>query len=118
MLDSFNLDQGSGVVTHAGFPNAGSEASGRALDLQQLLVPRPVSTFLFRVSGNTWARYGIFDGDIAVIDRALAAASRDLVIWWQSEQGEFALSRRRAMAAGAEAWGCVTSIIHLTRRAV
>lgn len=122
MIDLVNFDNTTrrpdGVSVHAGFPNAGSEANDQALNLQYLLVPRPISTFLFRISGNEWARYGVFDNDIAVIDRALTPNERDLVIWWHADFGEFSLTRRSAMPKEAAVWGCVTSLIHQTRRAV
>jgi DNA polymerase V len=105
---------GDGVSVHAGFPNpaldrrrAGVQIS---LDLNQHLIKRPGSSFLFRVAGHTWASDGVFDGDIAIIDRALTPQVTDLVIIWQSSG--FSLSRQRQLGIEDEPLGVVTSIIH------
>lgn len=105
----------SGVSVHAGFPNPAADRSLDNLDLHQLLVPRPASTFLFRIAGNDWQDLGIFDGDVAVIDRALSARNGDIVAWWNEPAGEFALSHAKHMPAEASQWGVVTAVIHQLR---
>lgn len=104
-----------GVSVHAGFPNPAADRSLDNLDLHQLLVPRPASTFLFRIAGNDWSELGIFDGDVAVIDRALTAKNGDIVAWWNEPAGEFALSHAKYMPAEASQWGVVTAVIHQLR---
>lgn len=103
-----------GVSIHAGFPNPGIDQRGRgkplALDINNLLVKRPSSTYLFRISGHHWADQGIFDGDIAVVDRALNPRPADLVISWQDSG--FSICRQRQLKEGDEALGVVTSMIH------
>jgi len=105
----------NGVSIHAGFPNPAADKSLGNLDLHQLLVPRPSSTFLFRISGQQWQELGIFDGDIAIIDRVLNAHSNDIVAWWHESHGEFALSHRSQMPQDATLWGVVTSTVHQFR---
>jgi SOS-response transcriptional repressor LexA len=105
-----------GVSIHTGFPNPAADRSLGSLDLHQLLVARPASTFLFRVAGNQWQDTGIFDGDIAVIDRALDAHSSDIIAWWNETAGEFALSARMHMPVEAALWGVVTAVIHQFRK--
>jgi len=122
MLDYIPFDNSTrapqeGVSVHAGFPNAATDGGPIALNLHQLLIRRPVSTFLFRISGSEWSRYGVFDGDIAVIDRSLDSRPADLIIWWHADHGQFMLGRRQALPSDAAIWGCVTSIIHQTRKA-
>lgn len=101
---------GTSVSVHAGFPNPAAERSGAPLSLDKLLIRHPSSTYFFRIRGHNWYRYGVFDGDLAIIDRALTPRERDLVIWWQ-ESGEFVLSPFER-AAGQNIWGTITSIIH------
>lgn len=105
---------GDGVSVHAGFPNPALDQRGRsqalALDINRLLVRRPSSTYLFRVGGHNWARQGIYDGDLAVIDRALAARDGDLVIVWQDSG--FLIARQRYLPDEAHVWGVVTAVIH------
>ncbi|HEY8999282.1 MAG TPA: S24 family peptidase [Candidatus Saccharimonadales bacterium] len=101
-----------GVSVHTGFPNPATDRSLDTLDLHQLLVPRPNSMFLFRIRGNKWKTQGIFDGDIAVIDRALAPRKGDRVVWWHEAHGEFAISLFENVPHEANVWGVVTSTIH------
>lgn len=114
MQDDLETMAGSdGVSVHSGFPNPAAERRGQglALDINRLLVRHPSSTYLFRVSGHHWAAHGIYDGDVAVIDKALRAREGDLVVAWKG--GEARLGRR---AGGGEVWGVVTAIIHQFRR--
>lgn len=101
---------GTEVSVHAGFPNPAAERTGVPLSLDRLLVRSPSSTYFFRIRGHSWHRYGVFDGDLAIIDRALTPRERELVVWWQ-ESGEFALSPFQR-AARQNIWGTITAIIH------
>lgn len=100
----------SGVSIHTGFPNAAADQRLRGLDLNQLLVRNPSSTFLFRVRGEQGIMQGIFDGDIAIVDRIAAPRGQDLVLWHDGEQ--FNLSRPTRVATHAAVWGTVTAVIH------
>ncbi|HEY1836000.1 MAG TPA: S24 family peptidase [Candidatus Saccharimonadales bacterium] len=105
-----------GVSVHAGFPNPAADKSLSGLDLNRLLIQNSASTFLFRLRGNEWEELGIFDGDIAVVDRALDARKDDLVIWWSEHTDDFAISKYKNVEAGAVMWGVVTSVIHRFRK--
>lgn len=104
-----------GVSIHAGFPNPAADKNWDSLDLHQLLVPRPSSTFLFRIRGSEWQDAGIFDGDIAVIDRALGMRKTDIVAWWDETSGTFQLTKATAMPQEAMLFGVVTSTVHQMR---
>lgn len=123
MTDDFSIhdiDAADGdlsqVSVHAGFPNPAADTDRRshALSLDQLLLRRPSSTYLFRLKGHQWAREGIADGDIAVVDKALFARNQDLVIAWHND--EFLLVRNRALPEGVAPWGVVSAIVHHYRR--
>ncbi|MEJ0073631.1 MAG: S24 family peptidase [Candidatus Saccharibacteria bacterium] len=62
---------GTSVQVHAGLPNPAAERTGAPLSLDKLLVRHPSSTYFFRIRGHTWHATAVFDGDLAVIDRAL-----------------------------------------------
>ncbi len=104
-----------GVSVHAGFPNPAAElGSAVALSLDRLLVAHPSSTYFFRIQGDAWAEQGIFDGDIAIIDRAPSPSSSDLVICWHDHG--FTIVRTSNLTDGNEPWGVSTSIIHQYKR--
>ena len=105
-----------GVSVHTGFPNPAIDQRLQALDFNQLLIENTVSTYMFRVRGNEWEGAGVFDGDIAVVDRALNARKNDVVIWWKEGGGEFAISHLHAMPQNASMWGVVTATIHQFRK--
>lgn len=102
-----------GVSVHAGFPNAAADRRLRSLDLNQLLIAHPSGTFVFRIRGDQGVTQGIFDGDIALVDRLEAPRSSSLVLWHDGRR--FQLSRPARMAAGGTAWGTVTAVIHQYR---
>jgi len=105
-----------GVSIHAGFPNPAADQSLHGLDLHKLLVRHSASTYLFRVRGNEWEGAGVFDGDIALVDRALDPRAGDVVIWWDGVRGEFVISAYSKMPAEASLWGVITASIHEFRK--
>jgi DNA polymerase V len=100
------------LLAHAGFPGAARRGQGTPLkgELNQLLMPRPESTYLFRITGHSWADRGLTDGDIAVVDRSLQPAQTDLVISWHDSG--FAIAKRYQLDPGDEPLGVVTAVIH------
>lgn len=113
VMDGSVLNSDDGVSVHAGFPNPAADQRLRGLDLNQLLIERPSSTFVFRIRGEEGTTQGIFDGDVAVVDRALSPRSTDYILWHDGEH--FKLSRPSRIADGATAWGVITAVIHQYR---
>lgn len=109
-------DDHNGVSIHAGFPNPAADKSFSSLDLHQLLVERPSSTFLFRIAGTDWESEGIFDGDIAIIDRALDPRPSDRIVWWDDTTGAFHISLLKRMPDSAACWGVITATVHQFRK--
>lgn len=64
----------------AGFPAPGDDMVEKALDLNELLIEHPVSTFFVRVEGDSMEGAQIFSGDILVVDKAREARSGDIVV--------------------------------------
>jgi len=111
-----NLAGSDGVSVHTGFPNPALDRRGQqalALDLNGLLVSHPSSTYLFRIAGHRWSDQGIYDGDVAVIDRSASQRPAGLVIVWRD--GGFVICRRRQLAADETVWGVITAVIHQYR---
>ncbi len=74
-----------------GFPSPAEDYLHRALNLNDHLAPRPLSTFFIEVKGNAMAAEKIFDGDILVVDRAADVQPGHIVI--AVHEGDFLLRR-------------------------
>jgi SOS-response transcriptional repressor LexA len=97
------------------FTNTSYRNDANPLDLNELVVKNPNSTFFMRIQGESWANQGIFPGDVAVIDRSLTPRRGDTVV--AEVDGEFALTKLGSLETNAEAivWGVVTHTVHRRR---
>lgn len=118
----------------AGFPNPAEDATGQAMDLNELLVRHPISTYYLRVEGDSMEGAGISSGDIVVVDKSLDARTGDVVV--AAVDGEFTLKTLKKVGDHAwlvpanpnyqpialgpdvdvSVWGVVTYTIHAHRR--
>src|SRR6056297_1953129 len=64
----------------AGFPAPGDDQVERVLDINDLVVQHPESTFFVRVEGDSMDGVGIFSGDVLVVDRAPEARDGSIVV--------------------------------------
>jgi DNA polymerase V len=116
----------------AGFPSPADDYVEARIDLNQALIPRPLSTFFMRVSGDAMAADGILDGDLLVIDRSVAARPGLVVV--ATHAGTFIVRRLQGPQRGrgqvllvasdglsppipladgeAEIWGVVIHAVH------
>ncbi|WP_347160460.1 LexA family protein [Pontibacter chitinilyticus] len=58
----------------AGFPSPADDYLEDKIDLSRFLVQNPSSTYFMRVKGNSMQDANIHEGDVLVIDKALAPA--------------------------------------------
>jgi len=105
----------TGISIHTGFPNPAADNSLHGLDLNHFLIRHSASTYFFRIRGGDWESSGVFDGDIAIIDRALDPRKTDVVIWWNDNSEQFTISTCKDMPKNAQLWGVITSTIHQLR---
>ena len=61
----------AGATVAAGFPSPADDYIEVGLDLNELLIRHPSSTFFLRVSGDSMVGAGIQHGDLLVVDRSL-----------------------------------------------
>lgn len=117
-MNSVSRDEDEVVSVHAGFPNPAADMSLQGLSLDKLLIHHAASTYFFRIRGDEWQQAGIFDGDIAIIDRALSPQKSDVVLWWNSDDTEagFHLSKLRTVPPAATVWGVVAASVHQFRQ--
>ena len=61
----------AGATVAAGFPSPADDYIDSGIDLNEVLIRHPSSTFFLRVSGDSMVEAGIQDGDLLVVDRSL-----------------------------------------------
>ena len=110
---SKNERQAEGISVHAGFPNPAADRRLQGLDINALLIKQPNSTFMFRIRGQEGITQGIFDGDLAVVDRAMSPRPQDFVLWHDGQR--FKLSRPSRIAENGITWGVITAVVHQYR---
>jgi DNA polymerase V len=64
----------------AGFPSPAADYYEERLSLDEHLIEHQEATFFIRVQGHSMTGFGIHDGDLLVVDRALDPADRSVVI--------------------------------------
>ena len=118
------------TTVQAGFPSPADDYVEKSIDLNEQLVRNPPSTFFVRAKGDSMKDAGIASGDILVVDKAVTAANRQIVV--AMLDGEFTVKRLRRrkdrvfLESGNEdfppreitpdqelvIWGVVTYVIH------
>ena len=114
----------------AGFPSPADDYIEHQLDLNKHLIQHPAATFFVKVKGDSMIEAGIHPGDILIVDRALEAADKKVVI--AIIDGELMVKRIRIIdkrvyllpenhnyspteiidEMNFEIWGVVTNVIH------
>jgi DNA polymerase V len=64
----------------AGFPSPAEDFAVKRHDLNELLITHPTATFFWKARGLSMIGAGIGDGDLLVVNRALTAQHRDIVV--------------------------------------
>ncbi len=64
----------------AGFPSPATDYFEERLSLDEHLIEHKEATFFVRVQGHSMTGFGIHDGDLLVVDRALDPQDRNVVI--------------------------------------
>lgn len=82
----------------AGFPSPAADFSEDRLSLDEHLIEHREATFFMHVSGHSMTRFGIHDGDLLVVDRALEPIDRSVVI--AVVDGEFTVKQICRLSEG------------------
>jgi DNA polymerase V len=82
----------------AGFPAPGDDLIEKSLDLNDLLIDNPTSTFFVRVEGESMEGAKIFSGDILVVDRSLLPTTGKIVV--AAVYGEMVVKRLLVSSKG------------------
>ncbi|EAT9985239.1 translesion error-prone DNA polymerase V autoproteolytic subunit [Salmonella enterica] len=74
-----------------GFPSPAADYIEQRIDLNELLVSHPSSTYFVKATGDSMIDSGINDGDLLVVDSSRTAEHGDIVI--AAVDGEFTVKR-------------------------
>jgi DNA polymerase V len=77
----------------AGFPSPGDDQIEKVLDINDLVVRNPASTFFVRVEGDSMIGAGIFSDDVLVVDRSIVPKDGSIVV--AAVYGELVVKRLR-----------------------
>ena len=64
----------------AGFPSPAEDHIEEALDLNDYLIRHPAATYYCRVSGHSMEKFGILDGCLLVVDRAVEPVHQSIIL--------------------------------------
>lgn len=64
----------------AGFPSPAEDHMVQRVDLMAQLIRHPQATYLLKIRGDSMRDVGIFDGDVVMVDRAIAWRSGQVVV--------------------------------------
>lgn len=113
----------------SGFPSPAQDYEARTLDLNERLIKRPSSTFFMQIQGDSMERYGMYEGDLIVVDRSVDPRPGQILV--VEVDGEVIVKRyevigeRPYLCSGnasyapipmsdrdCQVWGVVRSVIH------
>nr|WP_204262953.1 translesion error-prone DNA polymerase V autoproteolytic subunit [Methylobacterium sp. BTF04] len=80
-----------GQALCAGFPSPADDFLEGSLELPRWLAPNPPATFAWNIAGDSMRGAGIFDRDLAVVDRSLKAGHGSVVV--AAVDGEMSIKR-------------------------
>ena len=135
-LDLFKLKPSTATLPlflsniQAGFPSPADSYLEAVISLDDICIQNPASTILGRIKGDSLKDIGIYEGDIAVIDKSLQPKHSDLVVC--AIDGEFTAKILQIDNAGIKliaanpkfkpiiieeftefrVWGVITFVIH------
>lgn len=78
-------------IVQCGFPSPAQDYVEQRIDLNELLVQHPSSTYFVKAAGDSMIDAGIGDGDLLVVDSAYRATHGDIVI--AAVEGEFTVKQ-------------------------
>lgn len=74
-----------------GFPSPADDSLEEPLNIMEMMVENPVSTFYVRVTGDSMKDDGINEGDILVVDRSMTPKKGDIIV--AIYDGDFTVKR-------------------------
>ena len=67
-------------IVPLGFPSPADDYIESSLDLTELLIKHPASTYIAEARGDSMVGVGIFSGDLLIVDRSVQATHKAVII--------------------------------------
>ena len=83
-------------LVQCGFPSPAADYVERRIDLNELLVAHPSSTYFVKAAGDSMIEGGINNGDLLVVDSSRKPEHGDIVI--AAVEGEFTVKRLQLLS--------------------
>ncbi|MCQ2575831.1 MAG: hypothetical protein MJ162_03735 [Treponema sp.] len=99
-----------------GFPSPAQGYEDKIIDLNTLVVKHPAATVFMQVDTKRYVRYGIYYGDLLVVDRSLTVKEDSFVVFEQD--GEFHIGWIRNLMREAVICGVITHVLHCVKTSV
>ncbi|MGM0545061.1 MAG: LexA family protein [Pseudomonadota bacterium] len=113
----------------SGFPSPAQDYEPRTLDLNVRLIKNPTHTFYLSATGDSMEGWGIFDGDLLVVDRSVAPRLGHILVAMFNDEvliKHYALHRGTPHLCSAhphypplpledtdcQVWGVVRAVVH------
>ncbi|MGB1041440.1 MAG: S24 family peptidase [Flavobacteriales bacterium] len=96
--------------TQTGFSSPATHYAEPRIDLNEVLVKNPNSTFFIRVIDSNYEQYGIVEKDVLIVDKSIHPKPNQLAC--VTTEGEFGVKRIEADSKEEiQVWGTITHII-------
>jgi DNA polymerase V len=96
--------------TQTGFTSPATHYAEPRIDLNEVLVDNPNSTFFMRVADTNYKEYGIVQKDVLIIDKSILPKPNQLAC--VTTEGKFEIKRIEADSKEEiEVWGTITYVI-------
>lgn len=96
-----------------GFPSPAQGYEDKLFDLNVYVVKHPSATVFMQIETGLYAKMGIYNGDLLIIDRAKPVKSSSLVVY--EENGQFVLGRVFNIKNEVVITGVITHVIHTVK---
>lgn len=98
-----------------GFPSPAQGYEDKSFDLNRFYIKHPASTVFMTVTTNNYINFGIYNGDLLIIDRAKTIKQNSLVIY--EKDGRFVIGRVYNIKNEAIITGAIIHVIHTVKDA-
>ena len=96
--------------TQTGFSSPATHYAEPLIDLNEVLVENPNSTFFMRVIDQNYKEFGIEENDVLIVDKSITPKSNQLAC--VTTEGEFEIKRiDTEEKEELQLWGTITHII-------